>query len=128
MERIIKNKNLILLLFVLVFTSCKSQEKGNDIKVLAKEEFKASMNSQEGDFYLIDVRTSSEYNQGNIEGSKNYDFLNGDFQNQIKTMDKNTPIYVYCAVGGRSGKAAQLLKNEGFKQIIDLKGGYNSWK
>jgi rhodanese-related sulfurtransferase len=128
MELIVKNKNLILLLFVLVFTSCKSQEKGNDIKVLAKEEFKASMNSQEGDFYLIDVRTSSEYNQGNIEGSKNYDFLNGDFQNQIKTMDKNTPIYVYCAVGGRSGKAAQLLKNEGFTKIIDLKGGYNSWK
>lgn len=128
MELIVKNRNLILLLFVLVFTSCKSQEKGNGIQVLAKEEFKASMNSQEGDFYLIDVRTSSEYNQGNIEGSKNYDFLNGDFQNQIKTMDKNTPIYVYCAVGGRSGKAAQLLKNEGFKQIIDLKGGYNSWK
>jgi len=128
MELIVKNRNLILLLFVLVFTSCKSQEKGNDIQVLTKEEFKASMNSQDGDFYLIDVRTSSEYNQGNIEGSKNYDFLNGDFQNQIKTMDKNTPIYVYCAVGGRSGKAAQLLKNEGFKQIIDLKGGYNSWK
>ncbi len=128
MELIIKNRNLFILLLALVFTSCKAQEKEGTIRVLAKEEFKTSMNSESGDFYLIDVRTSAEYSQGNIEGSKNYDLLNGDFQNQVNSMDKKTPVYVYCAVGGRSSKAAQILKNEGFTKIIDLKGGYNSWK
>jgi rhodanese-related sulfurtransferase len=35
---------------------------------------------------------------------------------------------VYCAAGGRSENAAELLKEWGFKEIYDLEGGYNAWK
>lgn len=128
MEFIVKSKSLLILSFLLIFGSCQSQEKGSNIQLLGAEEFKSSMEKENDDYYLIDVRTSDEYKQGNIEGSLNYDILNGTLQSKIESLDKNKAIYVYCAMGGRSNKAAQLLKKEGFSKIYDLRGGYNAWK
>jgi rhodanese-related sulfurtransferase len=34
---------------------------------------------------------------------------------------------LFCRSGGRSGEAASLLKEMGFKQVYDLNGGYNAW-
>ena len=45
-----------------------------------------------------------------------------------RPFDKNKPLYIYCAVGGRSNKAARKLIAEGFDSIYDLKGGFNKWK
>ena len=45
-----------------------------------------------------------------------------------KQLDKNQPIIVYCAAGGRSAKASQMLKKNGFKVIYDLSGGYDNWE
>ena len=95
------------------------------LKVEAAE-FKKAIEKEE-DLQLIDVRTEGEYAAGTIEGAVNYDFLNGTFQEKLNTLDKNKPVYVFCAVGGRSGKASRLLEENGFTQIIDLVGGYNGW-
>jgi rhodanese-related sulfurtransferase len=45
----------------------------------------------------------------------------------MANLDKSAPVYVFCASGGRSGKASAALRQEGFTTIIDLKGGYNKW-
>ncbi|HZI11864.1 MAG TPA: rhodanese-like domain-containing protein, partial [Myxococcus sp.] len=37
-----------------------------------------------------------------------------------------TPVVVYCAAGGRSAVAAQLLKSNGFPDVFDLKS-VNNW-
>ena len=37
-----------------------------------------------------------------------------------------TPVYVYCASGGRSGMAAQALRGMGFAQVTNL-GGFGNW-
>ena len=65
---------------------------------------------------IIDVRTSSEYNQGAIPGSKNIpmQILNGKI-NDIKKMKK--PIITCCASGMRSGSAAVILKGQGIETI-----------
>jgi rhodanese-related sulfurtransferase len=77
---------------------------------------------------LIDVRTPREFSNGNISGSKNIDYNGDSFEKQMKKLDKNKPVLVYCAAGGRSENAAELLKEWGFKEVYDLEGGYNGWK
>lgn len=77
---------------------------------------------------LIDVRTSREFASGFIAGAKNIDYNGDSFDKQIKKLDKNKPVLVYCAAGGRSENAAELLKEWGFKEVYDLIGGYNDWK
>jgi rhodanese-related sulfurtransferase len=35
---------------------------------------------------------------------------------------------VYCAAGGRSGKATALMAKLGFKNIFDYSGGMSDWQ
>ncbi|WP_406684383.1 rhodanese-like domain-containing protein [Seonamhaeicola sp. MEBiC1930] len=77
---------------------------------------------------LIDVRTPEEYSEGSIDGAKNIDFHSNKFEEEIKKLDKNTPILLYCRSGRRSGKASKTLLELGFKKIYDLDGGILKWK
>ncbi|GAK89870.1 phage shock protein E [Nonlabens ulvanivorans] len=64
---------------------------------------------------LLDVRTSSEFNSNHIEGSKNIPVQVID--QKMKSLDKEKPVIVYCAMGGRSNIAASKLKANGFKVV-----------
>ncbi|MBG6133361.1 rhodanese-related sulfurtransferase [Aquimarina sp. EL_43] len=85
--------------------------------------------SQKKDLQLVDVRTSYEYNTKHINGAINIDFFKQTtFKSSFNKFDKDEPLYVYCRSGNRSKKAAVLLAKTGFKNIIDLKGGYIAWE
>ena len=43
-------------------------------------------------------------------------------------LDRNQPMLIYCAAGGRSNKTSVLMKEMGFKQIYELSSGINGWK
>lgn len=103
-----------------------AQSKSSTInKVVSASEFKEKM-AIEGS-QLIDVRTPGEVAGGKIEGSTNINFNDPNFKDQISKLDHNKPVLVYCAVGGRSARAAAAFKELGFKEVYDLQGGYNSW-
>ncbi|RMG83102.1 MAG: rhodanese-like domain-containing protein [Bacteroidetes bacterium] len=77
---------------------------------------------------LIDVRTPEEYAQGTIPGAINMNFHSPDFEQNLNTLDKNKPVFVFCQSGGRSFKSAQKMKEMGFKEIYELKVGYSGWE
>lgn len=90
--------------------------------------FKAKLDNKEDNVVLIDVRTSQELAEsGKIEDAINIDFYASDFEQQIKAIDVETPIMIYCRSGNRSGQAAAMLKEWGYKQVYDLKGGFLAW-
>jgi rhodanese-related sulfurtransferase len=76
---------------------------------------------------LIDVRTPGEVDNGAIDGYTNINFSSSSFQSEIEKLDKNEPVLVYCASGGRSGKTMNMMKDMGFKEVYNLNGGYNGW-
>ena len=88
-------------------------------------EFKSLFESGNGT--LVDVRTPGEVANGSIEGSVNIDFNGGDFEGEISKLDKEAPVYVYCAAGGRSGNAMSMMKEMGFSEVYNLVGGYGNW-
>lgn len=116
--------NLILFVFSMLFLSC--QVNGQNVERIGPEEFEKVLNDL-SDPQLIDVRTPDEYEMGHLSGAKLIDFREKDFKTKMSTLDKTRPVLVYCAVGGRSGKAADMLKEMGFSQVYDLEGGINAW-
>lgn len=121
----IMNKTMVLAAALsLSFLSCTSSPKGNELN---PHSFKAAMNDKK-DEILLDVRTAGEYNEGHIKGAVNIDWYSPDFQQQVSKLDKSKPVFLYCKSGGRSGQAAQVLKNMGFTEIYDLDGGITRWK
>ncbi len=122
-------KNILRLTLSLVLlmgvSSCQSQESTNITKVdnsFIKQEV-VGKNVQ-----LVDVRTPNEYNSGHIDNAVNFDLSRQKaFIQQINTLDKDKPVYLYCAVGSRSAYAAKILEREGFTKIFDYSGGYMDW-
>ena len=104
--------------------SCTQQHSVNDLSPEAFE----SMLQKNPDAQLVDVRTPEEFQSGYIAGAKNLNIYDADFAQQIAQLDKNKPVMVYCAKGGRSATAAEQLKQAGFLQVYDLSGGMMAWK
>lgn len=116
--------NHLLLLLMLVF-SCQAQTQSKDY-LLDVAKFEKQQLKEKGQ--LVDVRTASEFEEGHIKGAQNIDFLQDDFTTNTAKLDKNKAVYVYCKSGGRSAKAVEVLRKQGFTNIYELDGGYTAWK
>ena len=75
----------------------------------------------------MDLRNSELFNQGHITGSINIPFNNLSKRfNEIP--ENNKSIVLVCDMGNVSPNAGELLKKEGYKDILILMGGVNEWK
>jgi rhodanese-related sulfurtransferase len=72
---------------------------------------------------LVDVRTTTEYAAGHVEGAINIPV--GELSSRLGELEKSRPLVVYCASGGRAGNAAILLCGEGY-QTYNL-GAMTNW-
>jgi len=78
---------------------------------------------EEKDFLILDVRTIEEYNSGHIETAIHIPVT--EIGDRLNELPKDRPIIVYCngSSCARSGRAATILLENGFKEIYDLVGG-----
>lgn len=70
---------------------------------------------------LLDVRTTQEYKEGHIPGSKNIPLQTIEKASSV-VKDKNTPLFVYCYSGARSSRAVDMLKRMGYSRVTNIGG------
>lgn len=80
------------------------------------------------DLVILDVRTPAEFAGGHLKHAQLLNKYDPAFETKLKALDRNKTYLVYCAVGGRSGQAAQLMQQFGFKHVYDATEGYNHLK
>jgi len=124
--------SIFLVLMSVALISCNGQSKETtqegEATIIADVDvktFAAYIASGEG--VLLDVRTPGEYNSGHLANSTLIDFKGSGFKESLSELDKETPVYVYCRSGGRSGSAASMMHNMGFKAVYNLEGGILAW-
>lgn len=81
----------------------------------------------EGDYIIIDARTSEEFNEGHIEGAiliPEYEIGNRA-ENELPRKDQL--ILVYCRSGRRSKIAAETLVDLGYTNVKEF-GGIIDWE
>jgi rhodanese-related sulfurtransferase len=115
-------KQAIYFLFVLIGCSTASQDA---IEVIDSEKL---ISLEKQGIVIIDIRTINEYENGHIPEVVHIDFMQNDFIDKIKEQNMDEPVIIYCASGGRSGKASKLMMEAGFKKIYDYSGGFSDWK
>ena len=76
-------------------------------------------------FVLVDVREPHEYQICRIPTSKLIPL--GDLPKRVSELDKDAEIVAHCKSGVRSAKAVDLLKQSGFRNVRNLKGGILAW-
>ena len=78
-------------------------------------------------FTIIDVRDRQTYNEGRVMGALPMT-MDGLGDAAAKSLAKSRDIYVYGCSDDETTQAAQALRNSGFKNVSELKGGLAAWK
>lgn len=123
---------LLSLLFVSFLTSCGPTDEKQTTESSGSYPAKASLNqtvemmTDNPDLILIDVRTPEEYADGHVASSLSIplDELEAQIGNYVSNAE--APVAVYCRSGRRSAQAAEMLRKQGYKNVIDA-GGINSF-
>jgi len=77
---------------------------------------------------LIDARKPFEFKVGTFRGASNPNVKNfRDFPKYLNKVKKSQPVAMFCTGGIRCEKASVYLKNNGFKNVYQLKGGILSY-
>jgi rhodanese-related sulfurtransferase len=77
---------------------------------------------------LLDLRSAEAYTAGHIRGARHLppeklaDGLDG-----LKRL-KDRTLIVYCERGASSGGAVRALQQQGFSQVVNLRGGLSAWR
>ena len=92
------------------------------------------LKSQE-DLLLVDVREHGEFEAGHIKGAQLVPrgileaVVDPAYPKHLPelTAARERQVIVYCATGGRSAMAAAVLQMMGFKNVLNLDGGFVRW-
>lgn len=115
----------IQLFGLLVLLAACSQAQQNSI--LSVPDFEKQVTSKT-DKVVLDVRTPAEFKSGHLAQATLMNVNDANFTQQINTLQKDKPVYVYCAAGVRSSKAAKVLRQQGFTHVFELRGGIQAWQ
>ena len=96
------------------------------VKNVNPTEFKKLIGTNDG--ILLDVRTFYEFENEHIEGADQLNYYAFSFTKNLLLLPKDKPIYVYCLTGYRSGKASEILIENGYKNVYNLKYGIKDWE
>jgi rhodanese-related sulfurtransferase len=107
---------------LLVLVACETGRQKNN--VLPPAAFQHQLETTP-DALLVDVRRPDELATGRIAGARNIVFGSPSFEQDILQLEKK-PIFIYCAAGVRSAKAAALLRDHGY-EVYELEGGLQNW-
>jgi len=91
---------------------------------ITPEDLKARLDRGD-DLVVLDVREPHEVDICRIAGSIVIPL--GDVPKRAGELDPSRALVVHCKAGGRSAKAVTYLREHGFPQALNLKGGILSW-
>jgi molybdopterin/thiamine biosynthesis adenylyltransferase/rhodanese-related sulfurtransferase len=76
-------------------------------------------------FVLLDVREPHEFQIARIDGSTLIPL--GELPKRVHELSADDEIIAHCKSGMRSAKAVDFLKQAGFKNVLNMKGGILAW-
>ncbi len=120
-------KKLLIVFGLLIFAivGCKGQLESG-IKDISVEEMQSLLKID--DVQLVDVRTPEEFNMGYIANAQNINYYSPTIDEDIKKLDKNKPVILYCRSGKRSRDCSEKLIKAGFQKVYNLEGGITQWE
>ena len=89
------------------------------------QELKRALDDPKLGIKVIDVREPDEYRIAHIEGVSLLPL--SQLAQRFQELDPEQEYYIHCKVGGRSMRALQFLRQQGFKRLKNVAGGIDAW-
>ena len=77
---------------------------------------------------VLDVRTPEEFAQGHLANATLKNFYDADFKAQLEQINRWQPTILYCRSGNRSAKTLTIMRELGFRNVYEVKGGIQAWQ
>jgi glyoxylase-like metal-dependent hydrolase (beta-lactamase superfamily II)/rhodanese-related sulfurtransferase len=94
------------------------------VEQIAAEELRSRLGA--GDVQVLDVRRAPEWDAGHIDRATWWPLDN--FKVSPPEIDQEAAIAVHCKSGYRSMIASSLLQRAGFRQVLNVVGGFDAWQ
>lgn len=123
-----------IILLAIVPMAIASDMTAKDLVAEAKKEIsevsvaEAKAMLDKGGVSFLDVREPDEFKTGHVLGAVNLPRGLLEFKIDKAVPDKNTKIIVYCKTGGRGALTAYTLGRMGYKNAVNMNGGWDAWK
>jgi hydroxyacylglutathione hydrolase len=105
------------------------EKSGKAVQTVTSIEPEDMLKYADSGYEILDVRRSTEAETEHVSGAINISLI--DLENRLEELDKDGKYLVHCAGGYRSMIAASILTNSGFKNLINIHGGFSKsskWK
>jgi rhodanese-related sulfurtransferase len=126
----------ILFAFLIVAPGIAAAEDSTYTDVSVSE---AKKMIEEGNVFILDVRTPAEFEAAHIREAVSIPFKNvpshdpvelpssGLLPARINEVPTDKAVIVYCLTGGRSLSASKLLVENGYTNVYNVNGGITAW-
>lgn len=91
--------------------------------VITAAELRAALESTEPPL-VLDVRDRGEYSRGHVRGARHLPV--DELRHEWETLPKDRRIAVHCRSGFRAHLAVRILKERGFRDVVNVTGGWLS--
>jgi adenylyltransferase/sulfurtransferase len=91
---------------------------------ISPQQLKARIDAGEN-LFILDVRNPSEYQICRIPGTTLVPLP--ELPSRAGEVPKDREVIVHCKMGGRSAKAIEFLKSQGYTNLVNLTGGILAW-
>jgi hydroxyacylglutathione hydrolase len=90
------------------------------------QDLRSGMEKRPGGWQVLDVRRPGEWESGHIDGAvlKPLDSM----RTNLGGLDAARPIAVHCKSGYRSAIACSILQAAGFREVLNVTGGFDAWQ
>lgn len=94
------------------------------IKQITVTELNRRLSEQK--LHVVDVRRSSEWETGHLEAAELWPL--DRFREALPSLDHSAAIAVHCKSGYRSTIACSLLMRSGYRDVVNVVGGFDAWE
>lgn len=107
------------------FTLETYRREGGALERLVNVTAQEALERQERGHVLMDVRSTGEWQGGHIANAMHAPLAG--VLDDVRELDRDTPLVVYCQAGARSRVAATALRRVGFTRVANLTDGYEGY-
>ena len=103
----------------------KSGRRLAEVPQISVVELAEQLRERPGEIQVVDVRKAGEWEAGHVEQAVLKPL--SELTMKIADLDPEKPIAVHCKSGYRSSIATSLLKRAGFREVMNVTGGFDAW-
>lgn len=96
-----------------------------NVREIEAVELAQQLDNNADDYQMVDVREMPEIMAGTVPNARPMPLATLPLK--LDELDRNKTVVMVCRSGARSAQACMFLQQQGFDNVVNLRGGMMAW-